>query len=713
MTVSTDVSRVSYNGNGVTVLFSVPFPFIQEDYLTLVILNTSTLVETTLILNSAGALGYTVSGSGEAVGSVTLVTAPTGSEILTIFRSVPATQESDFVANDPFPAEVFEDALDKLTMIVGQTVNDVDRALKLFDGDVDGSGRYNANGNRIVGAADGVAASDVATVGQLISVGSGNFIADGSGAEIRTVQSKLRDIVSAGDFGVAGDGSDETTKIQNMLNAAQGKVLMLGYGKTYAFATATGLTFPANTTLIANGSKFKRLTAQVGAVTDANYNITVGNDCTIDRLELDCIGGAADIGGLIITGSRVRIGTIKVNALAAGSGSLGNSWNAVRVGPNSGTANDVHVGEIVATDWDRPVALQNLDGWSVGFIRVVTYRRGVYIKDCANGVVRGGKITGLSANSTGAAGDNGVLIEAATSDRSTHDIRIENVTVEDAGEHSFRIGGAFISNNIWHVNCHSKASGSANSGVYPPANNGGCGFKCLGPTASFGKRHQNIHYISCSVEDINATSIANLIARAGKTNFAGFQLGKVMYGSIVNPVVMKRPASDGSYSESGNSCFNGIEIIGCQKVTITNPQIQRPAGSGIYIYDFSDGVNDWGQTDDIDIIGGHINTPTSAGLEVDCSVITMRRISVKGLQVNSGAYTMLVNKSGTGAFVSCHSEMRSLGATTESFNGLGTDWTITAQGTEVGSNACANGSTYQSFTAGTLRVRKAGAWVSL
>lgn len=36
---------------------------------------------------------------------------------------------------------------------------------------------------------------------------------------------------------------------------------MLGYNKTYALATATGLAFPANTTIISNGSKFKRLTA--------------------------------------------------------------------------------------------------------------------------------------------------------------------------------------------------------------------------------------------------------------------------------------------------------------------------------------------------------------------------------------------------------------------------------------------------------------------
>lgn len=65
--------------------------------------------------------------------------------------------------------------------------------------------------------------------------------------------------------------------------------------------------------------------------------------------------------------------------------------------------------------------------------------------------------------------------------------------------------------------------------------------------------------------------------------------------------------------------LNGIELIGCQEVTTSNPHIQRPYTSGIYIYDFSGGVHDWGQTDEMDIMGGHVNTPAVAGVEIDCS----------------------------------------------------------------------------------------------
>jgi hypothetical protein len=131
MTVSTTTSRVDYTGNGSTVLFAVPFPFIDKDYLTVLRIDSATQVATTLILDSGGALGYTVAGAGDATGSVTLVTAPTAAQRLAIIREVPSIQDADFVANDPFPAETFEDALDRLTMIAQQNRESIDRAVTL------------------------------------------------------------------------------------------------------------------------------------------------------------------------------------------------------------------------------------------------------------------------------------------------------------------------------------------------------------------------------------------------------------------------------------------------------------------------------------------------------------------------------------------------------------------------------------------------------
>lgn len=51
------------------------------------------------------------------------------------------------------------------------------------------------------------------------------FLQSGAGAVARTVQSRLRDTVSVLDFGVANDGSDQTTKIQAALNCGAARVL--------------------------------------------------------------------------------------------------------------------------------------------------------------------------------------------------------------------------------------------------------------------------------------------------------------------------------------------------------------------------------------------------------------------------------------------------------------------------------------------------------
>lgn len=230
MTVSTATSRVDYTGNGVTTAFAVPFPFIEDIYLTVIRTVIATGAETTLALNSGGADGYTVTGAGQPSGSITVVTAPTAAQRVSIIRAVPGTQEADFVANDPFPAETFEDALDKLQMQINDNATRASRSPVLYDSDIDGSGRYNSNGNRYANAADGVSATDLATVQQITSAGSGSFVQSGVGSVVRTMQDKARESVSAKDFGAVGNGvTDDGTAIA----AAMAAVEAAGGGVVY------------------------------------------------------------------------------------------------------------------------------------------------------------------------------------------------------------------------------------------------------------------------------------------------------------------------------------------------------------------------------------------------------------------------------------------------------------------------------------------------
>jgi hypothetical protein len=115
MTISSEQSQVSYDGDGVSLTSTVPFYFLQNTDLIVSEVNVDG-TETLLTLD----VDYTVAGAGNpAGGAVTRILTPTpvGKRLL-IDRDPPATQETAYQANDPFPAAEHEKALDKLTMLV-------------------------------------------------------------------------------------------------------------------------------------------------------------------------------------------------------------------------------------------------------------------------------------------------------------------------------------------------------------------------------------------------------------------------------------------------------------------------------------------------------------------------------------------------------------------------------------------------------------------
>ncbi len=127
MTVSSSTARVSYSGNGSTVDFAVGFYFLENSHLQ-VIIRAANGTETVKTITT----DYTVAGAGNpAGGTVTMLTAPVSGETLVVVRNVPLTQQTDYQANDPFPAETHEEALDKLTMLTQQLQDGLTRSIKL------------------------------------------------------------------------------------------------------------------------------------------------------------------------------------------------------------------------------------------------------------------------------------------------------------------------------------------------------------------------------------------------------------------------------------------------------------------------------------------------------------------------------------------------------------------------------------------------------
>ena len=129
MTISTTTIKNSYSGNGSTTTFNYTFKITDQDDLE-VIIRASTGTETVKTITTH----YTVTGVGNAGGGTVVFTAgniPITGETIVIRRATPQTQATDYLANDPFPAESHEDALDKLTSITQELQEEVDRSIKL------------------------------------------------------------------------------------------------------------------------------------------------------------------------------------------------------------------------------------------------------------------------------------------------------------------------------------------------------------------------------------------------------------------------------------------------------------------------------------------------------------------------------------------------------------------------------------------------------
>ncbi|HGU7518472.1 TPA: hypothetical protein ACNFJ2_000503 [Escherichia coli] len=116
MTVSTEVDHNEYTGNGVTTTFPYTFRIFQKSDLVVQVVDLNENI-TELILDT----DYIVTGAGGYNGgNVILSKALVNGYQISISRELPVTQDTDLRNQGKFFAEVHEDALDKLTMLIQQ-----------------------------------------------------------------------------------------------------------------------------------------------------------------------------------------------------------------------------------------------------------------------------------------------------------------------------------------------------------------------------------------------------------------------------------------------------------------------------------------------------------------------------------------------------------------------------------------------------------------
>jgi len=133
MTISSTTNTVSYTGTGSATELAVPYVFFGTGTTAEI-----QVVEVTIATGAeaikANGSDYTVSGGSGATGTVTAAVAPATTVKWVINRLTTQTQETDYVENDPFPAESHEEALDRLTAIAQEEQRALDRTAKLPDG---------------------------------------------------------------------------------------------------------------------------------------------------------------------------------------------------------------------------------------------------------------------------------------------------------------------------------------------------------------------------------------------------------------------------------------------------------------------------------------------------------------------------------------------------------------------------------------------------
>ena len=161
MTVSSTQSYIEYNADGETKKFTIPFYFLLNSDISVIIATSDGNVS-----NLINGTDFSVSGEGnESGGEATFNSAFLDGDLILIYRNPPATQETKYYENGKFPAKSHEAALDKLTMLIQDYGWQID-LLSLKKPNIL-SKFYDAKGNRISNLGDPVSIGDAVNKGFL------------------------------------------------------------------------------------------------------------------------------------------------------------------------------------------------------------------------------------------------------------------------------------------------------------------------------------------------------------------------------------------------------------------------------------------------------------------------------------------------------------------------------------------------------------------
>ena len=339
MTISSPVRIAGpYIGNGTATVFTFAFKVFTAANLQVVRVDTSTGLESTLILNTDYTVSLNTDQDSNPGGNVTLLAVLAVGFNMVITSDIANLQPTDLTNQGGFYPEVITDALDRATIQIQQMADELTRSIKIpiTDGlsldmelpsTTDRANKYlvfDANGLPIVSAGSGtdtalrtdLAVSTVAAAGAGL-IGYRNSSASSTA---RTVLSKLRDTVSVKDFGAVGDGvADDAAAITAAI--ATGKAVYLPTG---TYKVLTTIVIPTQAMIFGDGKvKTKILAGTIGMTVMASTTI-VRNACIRDfTIEPASLSGYGGIGLLVDSFAQCHIENIQINGFRNGSTGIG------------------------------------------------------------------------------------------------------------------------------------------------------------------------------------------------------------------------------------------------------------------------------------------------------------------------------------------------------------------------------------------------------
>lgn len=420
-----------------------------------------------------------------------------------------------------------------------------------------------------------------------------SYLPPGTGGVSRTLQDKAREFVTAEDYGALGDGSSsDDTPLLNAANAAvaAGRKLVLNGTKTYAVGTQ--VSFPAGLKLVTNGAVFHDVNGTAGN----SPLLLFAANTEFDILNITVPTGVLRQRAVVLTGNNIQAGPISITYTDQQT-TDDNNDASVRIV----SASNSRFGRISVVNHDRPVLSDGCSNTTVDGLDISSYVRGFYTNNCTNFKIGRSYLRTASPNASYTAGHVGALISGSSTD-SSRNVTLEDWTVEDAGEHGFRVGGPEQQSNIYLVRPRTK-------------NCGGSGIKILGtdsgtPTA----RNKRIYITDPVIEDCGVGELTS--------NMCGIL---AMYCDglyITNPTIRKQ-----SKLQSGHT---GIRLVNVSDVHITEPDVGDATFDGIWV----DGS--LGDINRLSITGGITRNNGRDGFRVTTGgVATFRRFNIDGLAADT------------------------------------------------------------------------------